>query len=61
MLDQVARHGLIDLEIQAISDFHIDAHHTVEDLGIKLRQAFDKAVGDKKDIKCSGHAYVPVR
>ena len=60
MLDQVARHGLIDLKIQAKGDLHIDAHHTVEDIGITLGQAFDKAVGDKKGIRRYGHAYVPL-
>ena len=60
MLDQVARHGLIDLDIQAKGDLHIDAHHTVEDVGITLGQAFAKAVGDKKGIRRYGHAYVPL-
>lgn len=60
MLDQVARHGLIDLNIQAEGDLHIDAHHTVEDLGITLGQAFSKAVADKKGIRRYGHAYVPL-
>lgn len=60
MLDQVARHGLIDLDITAKGDLHIDAHHTVEDLGITLGQAFAKAVGDKKGIRRYGHAYVPL-
>lgn len=60
MLDQVARHGLIDLNIQAKGDLHIDAHHTVEDIGITLGQAFDKAVGDKTGIRRYGHAYVPL-
>ncbi|EAQ65720.1 MAG: imidazoleglycerol-phosphate dehydratase HisB [Marinomonas sp.] len=60
MLDQVARHGLIDLDIHAVGDLHIDAHHTVEDLGITLGQAFNQAVGDKKGIKRYGHAYVPL-
>ncbi|VAW59849.1 Imidazoleglycerol-phosphate dehydratase [hydrothermal vent metagenome] len=60
MLDQVARHGLIDMKIQAKGDLHIDAHHTVEDIGITLGQAFDKAVGDKKGIFRYGHAYVPL-
>jgi imidazoleglycerol-phosphate dehydratase len=60
MLDQVARHGLIDLEIQAQGDLHIDAHHTAEDIGITLGQAFAKAVGDKKGIRRYGHAYVPL-
>ena len=60
MLDQIARHGLIDLEIQAVGDLHIDGHHTVEDVGITLGQAFAKAVGDKKGIRRYGHAYVPL-
>lgn len=60
MLDQIARHGLIDLEIQAIGDLHIDAHHTVEDIGITIGQAFAQAVGDKKGITRYGHAYVPL-
>ena len=60
MLDQIARHGLIDLEIQAKGDLHIDGHHTVEDVGITLGQAFAKAVGDKKGIRRYGHAYVPL-
>ena len=60
MLDQIARHGLIDLEITARGDLHIDAHHTVEDLGITLGQAFAKAVGDKKGVRRYGHAYVPL-
>lgn len=60
MLDQVARHGLIDLDIKAKGDLHIDAHHTVEDIGITLGQAFSKAVGDKKGIRRYGHAYVPL-
>jgi len=60
MLDQVARHGLIDLEITAKGDLHIDAHHTVEDIGITLGQAFAKAMGDKKGIVRYGHAYVPL-
>ena len=60
MLDQVARHGLIDLDITANGDLHIDAHHTVEDLGITLGQAFDQAVGDKKGIRRYGHACVPL-
>lgn len=60
MLDQVARHGLIDLEIKATGDLHIDAHHTVEDVGIALGQAVAKAVGDKKGIRRYGHAYVPL-
>ena len=60
MLDQIARHGLIDLEIHAEGDLHIDGHHTVEDVGITLGQAFAKAVGDKKGIRRYGHAYVPL-
>jgi imidazoleglycerol-phosphate dehydratase len=60
MLDQVARHGLVDLEIVAKGDLHIDAHHTVEDVGITLGQAFAAAVGDKKGIRRYGHAYVPL-
>jgi imidazoleglycerol-phosphate dehydratase len=60
MLDQIARHGMIDLEIVAKGDLHIDAHHTVEDLGISLGQAFAAAVGDKKGIRRYGHAYVPL-
>ncbi|GEK47672.1 imidazoleglycerol-phosphate dehydratase HisB [Halomonas pacifica] len=60
MLDQVARHGLIDLEIKAVGDLHIDDHHTVEDLGITLGQAFAKAIGDKRGIYRYGHAYVPL-
>ena len=60
MLDQVARHGLVDLEIVAKGDLHIDAHHTVEDIGISLGQAFARAVGDKKGIRRYGHAYVPL-
>jgi imidazoleglycerol-phosphate dehydratase len=60
MLDQIARHGLIDLDIQAKGDLHIDGHHTVEDVGITLGQAVAKAVGDKKGIRRYGHAYVPL-
>ncbi len=60
MLDQVARHGLIDLDIEAEGDLHIDAHHTVEDIGITLGQAIARAVGDKKGIRRYGHAYVPL-
>jgi imidazoleglycerol-phosphate dehydratase len=60
MLDQVARHGLIDVDINAKGDLHIDAHHTVEDIGITLGQAFAQAVGDKKGIRRYGHAYVPL-
>lgn len=60
MLDQVARHGMVDLEISAKGDRHIDDHHTVEDIGITLGQAFAKAVGDKAGIRRYGHAYVPL-
>ena len=60
MLDQIARHGLIDLDIEAQGDLHIDAHHTVEDTGITLGQAFAQALGDKKGIRRYGHAYVPL-
>ena len=60
MLDQIARHGLIDLEVQCDGDLHIDGHHTVEDVGITLGQAFARAVGDKKGIRRYGHAYVPL-
>ncbi|WP_163559744.1 imidazoleglycerol-phosphate dehydratase HisB [Halomonas sp. NO4] len=60
MLDQVARHGMIDLDIQALGDLHIDDHHTVEDLGITLGQAFAEAIGDKRGIYRYGHAYVPL-
>ena len=60
MLDQVARHGMVDLDIEAKGDLHIDAHHTVEDIGITLGQAFYKAVGDKSGIRRYGHAYVPL-
>ena len=60
MLDQIARHGLIDLDISARGDLHIDAHHTVEDTGITLGQAFAQALGDKKGIRRYGHAYVPL-
>ncbi|HHI77141.1 MAG TPA: imidazoleglycerol-phosphate dehydratase HisB [Gammaproteobacteria bacterium] len=60
MLEQVARHGLLDLEIRAQGDLHIDAHHTVEDIGITLGQALARAVGDKKGIRRYGHAYVPL-
>ena len=60
MLDQIARHGLIDLDIEAKGDLHIDAHHTVEDVGITLGQAFAIAMGDKKGIRRYGHAYVPL-
>jgi imidazoleglycerol-phosphate dehydratase len=60
MLDQIARHGLIDLDIHCEGDLHIDGHHTVEDVGITLGQAVAKAVGDKKGIRRYGHAYVPL-
>jgi imidazoleglycerol-phosphate dehydratase len=60
MLNQVARHGLIDLKVEAKGDLHIDAHHTVEDVGITLGQAFFKAIGDKKGVRRYGHAYVPL-
>lgn len=60
MLDQVARHGMIDLDIVAKGDLHIDAHHTVEDIGITLGQAFSQAVEDKKGLRRYGHAYVPL-
>lgn len=60
MLDQIARHGLIDLEIEAEGDLHIDDHHTVEDVGITLGQAIAKALGDKRGIRRYGHAYVPL-
>ena len=60
MLDQVARHGLIDLEVNAEGDLHIDGHHTVEDIGITLGQALAKAIGDKRGIRRYGHAYVPL-
>ena len=60
MLDQIARHGLIDLDIHAVGDLHIDGHHTVEDVGITLGQAVAKAVGDKKGLTRYGHAYVPL-
>ena len=60
MLDQIARHGLIDLEIECRGDLHIDGHHTVEDVGITLGQALARAVGDKRGIRRYGHAYVPL-
>ena len=60
MLDQVARHGMMDIEISAKGDLHIDAHHTVEDIGITLGQAFMQAIGDKKGLRRYGHAYVPL-
>jgi len=60
MLDQVARHGMVDLEVKATGDLHIDAHHTTEDIGITLGQAVAKAIGDRKGIRRYGHAYVPL-
>ena len=60
MMHQIALHGMIDIEIEANGDLHIDAHHTVEDIGITLGQAFAKALGDKKGIRRYGHAYVPL-
>jgi imidazoleglycerol-phosphate dehydratase len=60
MMDQIARHGLIDIVVEAKGDLHIDAHHTVEDIGITMGQAFAEAVGDKKGMTRYGHAYVPL-
>ena len=60
MMDQIARHGLFDIKVQAKGDLHIDAHHTVEDIGITLGQAFSRAIGDKNGINRYGHAYVPL-
>ena len=60
MIDQIARHGMMDIAIEAKGDLHIDAHHTVEDIGITLGQAFAKAVGDKKGLRRYGHSYVPL-
>ncbi len=60
MIDQIARHGMIDIDIKAEGDLHIDAHHTVEDIGITLGQAITKAVGDRRGIRRYGHAYVPL-
>ena len=60
MLEQISRHGLFDLKIKAKGDLHIDAHHTVEDIGITLGQAFDKAIGNKLGIRRYGHSYVPL-
>jgi len=60
MLEQVARHGMVDIEVDARGDLHIDGHHTVEDIGITLGQAFAKAIGDKSGIRRYGHAYVPL-
>ena len=60
MIDQIARHGMIDIELKCSGDLHIDAHHTVEDIGITLGQAVTKALGDKTGIRRYGHAYVPL-
>jgi len=60
MIDQIARHGLIDINIKAVGDLHIDAHHTVEDVGISLGMAINQAIGNKKGITRYGHAYVPL-
>jgi len=60
MLDQIARHGMVDIEVEAEGDLHIDAHHTVEDIGITLGQAIAKALGDKRGVTRYGHAYVPL-
>lgn len=60
MLDQIARHGMMDISVQAQGDLHIDAHHTVEDIGITLGQAFAKAIGDKRGVVRYGHSYVPL-
>src|SRR5690349_16562216 len=60
MLDQIARHGMMDINVEAKGDLHIDAHHTVEDIGITLGQAFTQAIGDKKGLRRYGHAYVPL-
>ena len=60
MIDQIVRHGMLDLEVEAKGDLHIDAHHTVEDIGITLGQAIARAVGDKKGLRRYGHAYVPL-
>jgi imidazoleglycerol-phosphate dehydratase len=60
MLDQIARHGLLDIDVEAKGDLHIDAHHTVEDVGITLGQVFAAAVGDKKGVRRMGHAYAPL-
>ena len=60
MLEQIARHGVFDLNVAAKGDLHIDAHHTVEDIGITFGQAFAKAVGDKKGVRRYGHSYVPL-
>ena len=60
MIDQIARHGMMDITVHAKGDLHIDAHHTVEDIGITLGQAFAKAIGDKKGLRRYGHAYIPL-
>ncbi|MBP6116631.1 MAG: imidazoleglycerol-phosphate dehydratase HisB [Neisseriaceae bacterium] len=60
MLDQICRHGLVDLDVKAVGDLHIDAHHTVEDIGITIGQALKQAIGDKMGIRRYGHAYVPL-
>lgn len=60
MLDQIARHGLMDIEVEARGDLHIDAHHTVEDVGITLGQAFASVIGDKKGVRRMGHSYAPL-
>ncbi len=60
MMDQIARHGMMDITVEAKGDLHIDAHHTVEDIGITLGQAFAKAIGDKKGVRRYGHSYVPL-
>lgn len=60
MIDQIARHGMMDINVEATGDLHIDAHHTVEDIGITLGKAFAKAIGDKKGVRRYGHAYVPL-
>ena len=60
MLDQIGRHGMIDLSVKAKGDLHIDDHHTIEDIGITLGEAFNKAVGDKKGIRRYGHSYIPL-
>ncbi|CEN55257.1 imidazoleglycerol-phosphate dehydratase HisB [Candidatus Methylopumilus turicensis] len=60
MIDQIARHGMMDIKVEAKGDLHIDAHHTVEDVGITLGQAFAKAIGDKKGVRRYGHSYVPL-
>lgn len=60
MMDQIARHGMVDLEVVCDGDVHVDDHHSVEDIGITIGQAFDKALGDKKGLRRYGHAYVPL-